>query len=166
MGGRTTVDTPLTVKQTKFAALVANGKSKAQAHREVYVSQREPRAQQRRALETAARPNVAAEIKRLTWLSFPPLDDTRGMREQAVRILADLSRSAESEEVRLKSALALYKIAETTEAARDPNRSDAEQDRMLSALRKLYNQIQGVTPATITVAAESDSDALAPDEAE
>ena len=58
---RTTADTPLTVKQTKFAAAVADGMPKAVAHREVgYAQQREVKAQQRRALDIANRPNVAA----------------------------------------------------------------------------------------------------------
>jgi len=139
----TTADSPLTVKQTKFAAKVANGTPKAVAHREVYVSQREPKAQQRRALETAAKPNVAAEIRRLTWLSCPPIENTRGMREHAVRVLSDLSRTAVSEEVRFKSALALFKIAETTRAASDPRAEATEQDKLLASLRKLYAEVQG-----------------------
>ena len=60
------------------------------------------------ALETAKKPNVAAEIRRLTWLSFPPLEDTQGMRGQAVRILANRLASGEidvAEYERLRDAL-------------------------------------------------------------
>jgi hypothetical protein len=145
MSRRTTADTPLTVKQTKFAAAVANGTPRIRATVEAgYVPQKVKAAHQRRASEIANRPNVAAEIRRLTWLALPCIDDTRGMREHAVRVLSDLSRSAVSEEVRLKSALALFKIATTTAAASDPRASDQEQDRLLSALRKLYAQVRGV----------------------
>jgi hypothetical protein len=144
----TTVDRPLTVKQTKFAAKVASGTPKAVAHREVYATtekHHKSKAQGRKALEVAARPNVAAEIRRLTWLSCPPADDVRGMREHSIRVLSDLSRTAASEEVRLKSALALFRIAETTRAASDPRATDTEQDRVLGALRKLYREVQGAT---------------------
>lgn len=141
----TTADTPLTVKQQKFAAKVADGAPKAVAHREVYATTEKHRnsaSQRLKASEVAKRPNVAAEIRRLTWLSFPQLDDTRGMREQAVRVLSDLSREAPPE-VRFKSAMALYRIAETTRAAADPRASATEQDKLLASLRKLYATIQG-----------------------
>ena len=136
---------PLTAKQAKFAAKVADGTPKAVAHREVYKnSEKHQRSasQRRKAVEVATTPNVAAEIRRLTWLSFPPLDDVRGMREQAVRVISDLSRSREApHEVRLKAALALYKIAETTRAAADPRAETTEQDKLLASLRKLYATI-------------------------
>jgi len=139
MGRRTTADTPLTAKQTRFAAAVANGMPKVAALREEYAHDPARKdANARKAVELAQRPNVAAEIRRLTWLSCPPLDDTRGMREHSVRVLSDLSRTAESEEVRLKAALALYKIAETTRQASDPRTDDSEQDRLLAQLRQLY----------------------------
>lgn len=134
---------PLTAKQQKFADLVAGGKTRTAARREVYVeSPKYPKATSRRAVALAEKPNVAAEIKRLTWLSFPPLDNTRGMREQAVRVLSDLSRTAPPA-VRLQAALALYKISETTRAAADPRATDSEQDKLLASLRKLYATIQG-----------------------
>ena len=110
---------PLTVKQKKFAAQVADGQSKAAAHRANY-KQSPPgyeMADRRKASEIANQPHIAAEIRRLTWLSCPPLADTAGMRSQAVRVIADLSRSAKSEQVRLNAALALYRIAEQTRAA-------------------------------------------------
>jgi len=144
MMARTTVDTPLTVKQTKFAAAVAAGVPKVRATVQAgYVPQKVKSAHERRAADIAARPNVAAEIRRLTWLSCPPVDDIRGMREHAVRVLSDLSRSAVSEEVRLKSALALFRIAETTRAASNPSAEATEQDRLLASLRKLYVEVQG-----------------------
>ncbi|HKV44616.1 MAG TPA: hypothetical protein VJT32_08085 [bacterium] len=139
-------DKPLTVKQAKFAARVAQGIPKATAHREIYANTEKHRtspAQRRKAVEVAARPNVSAEIRRLTWLSCPPIDDIRGMREHSVRVLSDLSRTAKSEEVRLKSALALYRIAETTRAAAAPGAADSEQDRLLDSLRRLYVEVQG-----------------------
>ena len=117
-----TPDKPLTVKQTKFAADVADGQSKAAA--------------------MATQPHIAAEIRRLTWLSCPPLADTAGMRSQAVRVIADLSRSAKSEQVRLNAALALYRIAEQTRAAASPSATTQEQDRLLDGLRALYRKIQ------------------------
>jgi hypothetical protein len=95
-------------------------------------------------VDYAAKPHVAAEIRRLTWLSCPPADDVRGMREHSIRVLSDLSRSANSEVVRLQSALALYRIAETTRAAAAPHSTTQEQDRMLASLRQLYRSIQGV----------------------
>ena len=142
---RTTVDRPLTVRQTKFAAAVANGTPKAAAHRENYKADgfKSPRAQVRRAADIAKRPNVAAEIRRLTWLSCPPADDIRGMREHSIRVLSDLSRSSPSDEVRLKAALALYRIAETTRAAANPSAEAAEQDKLLASLRRLYVEVQG-----------------------
>jgi hypothetical protein len=141
---RVTEDKPLTVKQTKFAAAVAEGKPKTVARRENYSENpKYPKATSRRASELAAKPHVAAEIRRLTWLSCPPADDVRGMREHSIRVLSDLSRTAVSEEVRLKSALALFRIAETTRAASDPRTDDAAQDRLLASLRKLYVQVQG-----------------------
>jgi hypothetical protein len=66
------------------------------------------------------------------------------MREHSIRVLFDLTRSSQSDEVRLKAALALYRIAETTAQAADPRATDAEQDKLLTALRKLYNQVQNV----------------------
>jgi hypothetical protein len=148
------------VKQTKFAAHVAAGKPRVAARREVYAeSPKYPRATERRAAELAAKPHVAAEIRRLTWLSCPPVDDIRGMREHAVRVLSDLSRSAASEEVRLKSALALYRIAETTRAAAAPSASESDQDRLLASLRKLYTEVRGKT------ARDQDADPLGPEPA-
>jgi hypothetical protein len=137
-------DKPLTGKQRKFAAAVAEGKPKAQAYRENYaVTPGYEVAGRRRALETAAKPNVAAEIRRQVWLTCPPFDDIRGMKEHSVRVLSDLSRSAKSEEVRLKAALALFRIAETTRAAADPRATDREQDKLLDSLRKLYARVNG-----------------------
>jgi hypothetical protein len=141
-------DRPLTVKETRFAAAVAQGKPKAQAHRENYATNPEYASNARkRAVEISRREPVAAEIRRLTWLACPPADDIRGMREHAIRVISDLSRSAKSEEVRLKSALALIQIAEHTRAAANPAATNTEQDRILTALRKLYSQAQ-ITAAT------------------
>jgi len=138
-----TPDKPLTVKQTKFAADVADGQSKAAARRKHYAANPNyVQADRRKAAELAAQPNVAAEIRRLTWLSCPPLADTAGMRSQAVRVIADLSRSAKSEQVRLNAALALYRIAEQTRAAASPSATTQEQDRLLDGLRALYRKIQ------------------------
>jgi hypothetical protein len=140
-----TVDTPLTVKQTKFAADVANGETRTQARKNHYASSPEPKyavANRRRASELGKQPNVAAEIRRLTWLACPPADDIRGMREHAIRVISDLSRSAKGEAVRLQAAMALYRIAETTRAASNPRASDAEQDRLLDALRGMYRTLQ------------------------
>jgi hypothetical protein len=64
------------------------------------------------------------------------------MRSQAVRVIADLSRSAKSEQVRLNAALALYRIAEQTRAAASPSATTQEQDRLLDGLRALYRKIQ------------------------
>jgi hypothetical protein len=156
----TTAETPLTVKQTKFAADVADGQSKAAARRAHYKSSppvpQYEQADRRAAAELANRPNVAAEIRRLTWLSCPPLADTAGMRSQAVRVIADLSRSAKSEQVRLNAALALYRIAEQTRAAASPSATTQEQDRLLDGLRALYRKIQataGNPPATVAMPA-------------
>jgi len=138
-----TPDKPLTVKQTKFAADVADGQSKAAARRKHYAANPNyVQADRRKAAELAAQPNVAAEIRRLTWLSCPPLADTAGMRSQAVRVIADLSRSAKNESVRLNAALALYRIAEQTRAAASPSATTQEQDRLLDGLRALYRKIQ------------------------
>ena len=136
---------PLTVKQKKFAAQVADGQSKAAAHRANYKQSPNPKyrmADQRTASEMANQPHIAAEIRRLTWLSCPPLADTAGMRSQAVRVIADLSRSAKNESVRLNAALALYRIAEQTRAAASPSATTQEQDRLLDGLRALYRKIQ------------------------
>ena len=139
-----TADRPLTVKQTRFAAAVASGKPKTVARRENYIENpAKPKATSRSAAKLAAQPHVAAEIRRLTWLSCPPVDDIRGMREHAVRVLSDLSRSSPSDEVRLKAALALYRIAETTRAAAAPSAPTNEQDKLLASLRKLYTEVQG-----------------------
>jgi hypothetical protein len=95
MGRRPTdADTPLTVKQTKFAARVAQGEPKAAVHREIYAPNPVAVAQRRRAADIAQRPNVAAEIRRLTWLSCPPAADTRGMREPSIRLLSHLRPSS------------------------------------------------------------------------
>ena len=112
-------DRPLTVKQQKFARAVADGKPKTVAHRENYAASppKYRKADQDKAAAMATQPHIAAEIRRLTWLSCPPLADTAGMRSQAVRVIADLSRSAKNESVRLNAALALYRIAEQTRAA-------------------------------------------------
>jgi hypothetical protein len=64
------------------------------------------------------------------------------MREHAIRVISDLSRTAASEEVRLKSALALLQIAEHTRAAAAPAATPVEQDHIMDALRKLYGQAQ------------------------
>jgi hypothetical protein len=143
-----TADRPLTVKQTRFAAAVAAGETKSKARRDNYrTTPGYEQANRREAHALAKQPNVAAEIRRLTWLACPPADDIRGMREHAIRVISDLSRSAKSEEVRLKSALALIQIAEHTRAAANPAASNTEQDRILTALRKLYSQAQ-ITAAT------------------
>lgn len=164
---RVTADRPLTVKQQKFAQAVADGKPKAQAHRENYKSSppvpKYQLADRRRASELAKQPNVAAEIRRLTWLSMPQMDDVRGMRGQAIRIISDLSRTARSEAIRLQAAMALYKIAETTHAAAAPNATTAEQDRLLGALRGLYRQLQAMAgdhplPEGFDAAAPLDAD--------
>jgi hypothetical protein len=150
IGKPATADRPLTVKQTKFAADIAAGEPKVKALRKHYrVNPPDAPANHKandrnRAVDYASRPNVAAEIRRLTWLSCPPADDVRGMREHSIRVLSDLSRSAKQETVRLQSALALYRIAETTRAAAAPHTTTQEQDRMLSSLRQLYRSIQGV----------------------
>jgi len=152
-----TADTPLTVKQTKFAARVATGMPKAAARREVYAeSPKYPKAARRRAAEMANQPHVAAEIRRLTWLSCPPVEDARGMREHSVRILSDLSRSAASEEVKLKAALALYRIAETTLAAAAPGAAPTDQDKLLASLRRLYTEVQGVASREASLAREAE----------
>src|SRR5262249_29981184 len=128
-------DKPLTVKQTKFAAAVASGVSKSHARKQNYVvTPGYEKANSRQASKLSRQPNAAAEIRRLTWLAMPNMDDFRGMRAQAIRVISDLSRSAKSEEVRLKSALALIHIAETTRAAAAPTATPVEQDRILDAL--------------------------------
>ena len=143
---RTTADTPLTVKQTKFAARVADGEPRTVARKKAgYAVSDDPRhrqSTQRQASDLARVPNVAAEIRRLTWLACPPADDIRGMREHAIRVISDLSRTAKSEAIRLQSAMALYRIAETTRAAANPRATDAEQDRLLDALRGMYRTLQ------------------------
>jgi len=137
-------DRPLTVKQQKFARAVADGKPKTVAHRENYAASppKYRKADQDKAAAMATQPHIAAEIRRLTWLSCPPLADTAGMRSQAVRVIADLSRSAKNESVRLNAALALYRIAEQTRAAASPSATTQEQDRLLDGLRALYRKIQ------------------------
>ena len=137
-------DKALTARQTKFAAAIANGTTKAQALRENYKPNAPKYAamDRKKATVLSRAPHVAAEIRRLTWLSCPPADDIRGMREHSIRVLSDLSRTAKSEQVRLTSALALYKIAETTRAAANPRASDREQDRLLDALRGIYRTLQ------------------------
>jgi len=137
-------DRPLTVKQQKFARAVADGKPKTVAHRENYAASppKYRKADEDKAAAMATQPHIAAEIRRLTWLSCPPLADTAGMRSQAVRVIADLSRSAKSEQVRLNAALALYRIAEQTRAAASPSATTQEQDRLLDGLRALYRKIQ------------------------
>jgi hypothetical protein len=134
----------LTVRQKKFAAQVADGQSKAAARRDNYASSPPgyEHNDRQRAANMATQPHIAAEIRRLTWLSCPPLADTAGMRSQAVRVIADLSRSAKSEQVRLNAALALYRIAEQTRAAASPSATTQEQDRLLDGLRALYRKIQ------------------------
>jgi len=135
---------PLTGKQAKFAQAVASGKTRAQARRENYASSPPgyEQSDRRKASELARQPNVAAEIRRLTWLSMPVMDDFRGMRGQAIRVISDLSRTAKSEEVRLRAALALLQIAEHHHAAAAPDATPQDQDRILSALRQLYGQAQ------------------------
>jgi hypothetical protein len=136
---------PLTPRQTRFAAAVASGVTKKEAHRQNYKTNPGfEKNDQKQALMLAKRPHVAAEIRRLVWLSCPPADDIRGMREHSIRVLSDLSRTGKSEEVRLKAALALFKIAETTRAAAAPAASTKEQDRLLDRLRELYRTVQGV----------------------
>lgn len=143
-----TADRPLTVKQQKFANGVVAGKAKAKAHRDAGYAQSPPgyeMSDRRKAAELAQRPNVAAEIRRQVWLTCPPLDATglAGMRAQAIRVIADLSRTAKSEAIRLKAAGMLYQIAETMRAASAPTATDAEQDKLLGTLRGLYRQIEG-----------------------
>lgn len=141
-----TADKALTARQTRFAAAVARGEPKAKAHRENYaVNPGYEETAQRKALELAKKPHVAAEIRRLTWLSCPAAEDTKGMHEQGIRVLSDLSRTAKSEEVRFKSAMALVHIAQTTIKAADPRATDDEQSRLLDSLRQLYNRVQTAT---------------------
>jgi hypothetical protein len=141
-----TADKALTAKQVKFAAGVAAGKPKAKAHRENYVvNPGYEETAQRKALELAKKPHVAAEIRRLTWLSCPPAEDARGMREHGIRTLSDLSRSSQSDEVRYKAAMALIHIAETTMKAADPRASSDDQNKLLDSLRQLYNRVQTAT---------------------
>jgi hypothetical protein len=160
----TTVDTPLRVKEAKFAAHVAAGEGRVKAAAAAgYVPQKKRTALERRVRDIAQRPNVAAEIRRLTWLSCPPAGDARGMREHSVRILSDLSRSAASEEVRLKAALALYRIAETTLAAAAPDVAPSDQDKLLASLRRLYTEVQGMAARAepVTAVAIHDPEAAA-----
>lgn len=160
----TTASTPLTPKQTRFAAAVASGTPKVAALRQEYAHDpARKNANSRKAGELAQRPNVAAEIRRLTWLSCPPAGDARGMREHSVRILSDLSRSAASEEVRLKAALALYRIAETTLAAAAPDVAPSDQDKLLASLRRLYTEVQGMAARAepVTAVAIHDPEAAA-----
>jgi hypothetical protein len=141
-----TADKPLTAKQTRFAAGVAAGKPKAAAHRENYtVKPGYEKVGRHKALELAKKPHVAAEIARLTWLSCPPAEDARGMREHGIRTLSDLTRSSQSDDVRYKAAMALIHIAETTMKAADPRTSTDDQDKLLASLRQLYNRVQTAT---------------------
>lgn len=136
-------DRPLTVKQLKFATQVAEGTSKAAAHRANYVHDpKYAKANGRKALDLANKPNVAAEIRRQVWLSMPLMDDIRGMRGQSIRIISDLSRSAKSETVRLQAAMALFQIADKTQAAARPTISNAEQDKLLDSLRGMYRRLE------------------------
>jgi len=157
-------DRPLTVKQQKFARAVADGKPKTVAHRENYAASppKYRKADQDKAAAMATQPHIAAEIRRLTWLSCPPLADTAGMRSQAVRVIADLSRSAKSEQVRLNAALALYRIAEQTRAAASPSATTQEQDRLLDGLRALYRKIQATAGNPPAMQAPAPAPATAP----
>jgi hypothetical protein len=139
-----TVDQPLTSHQRGFAASVASGKSQTKAMDENY-KVHPTRFRDRTTLqgsETARKPHVAREIRELTWLSCPNMDDVRGMRGHALRVLFDLSQYAISEDIRMRCALSLLQISETTHLAANPKLEAKDQDAVLGLLRGFYNKIQ------------------------
>jgi len=152
---------PLTVKQQKFAALVAAGEPKIKARRAVYKVSDSPDpkhqlAERRRAAMQAGDTVMANEIRRLTWLACPPLEDAIGMRSQAIRVIADLSIGAKNESVRLAAARELLKLAEQLRKAADPAATDREQDRLLEGLRDLYRRIENTAAAAPGLMADAE----------
>jgi len=142
---KTTEKTELTPNEEGFAADLASGMPKLKAYQNNYThtpGTQWEKQNRETANKIASRPNVAAEIRRLAWLSCPPMEDLAGMRGHALRVMADLARGAKSEEVRLKSALILYKIAETTRQAAHPRAAVEDQNKILETLRGFYAKIQ------------------------
>jgi hypothetical protein len=131
-----------TVKQRKFAAEIAAGRSKRQAYTIAHPEQKMSLPRLRAAATRASKsPAVQAEIRRLLadpiiLDTSPKADDPRALREHAVASMIRLTKHSDGV-IAAHAAEWLIAFADSLEAARARKpKTDAEQ--VISELRELY----------------------------
>jgi hypothetical protein len=137
----------LSVRQLKFAAAVAAGKSQVEAYKEAgYAPNGKRETAQRDAKKLARKAEVRASIEKMRRQLLPDPGDVRDIRTHAMAVIVGLSLDAEEEKVRLAAATWLYEetgkqIAEreALEAARTPDRGERiVHEEIAQELRMLY----------------------------
>jgi len=128
----------LNSRQTKFAHLVAGGKTLVGAYRIVY-EPGDPKAMHvfRNARRLAAHPEVKARIRQFQELFNT--EDAEAIQHHAISVAHRLSISANNERVRLAAAELLFEISVKLEAAHDA--APPQQDRASAELRRLYRRM-------------------------
>jgi hypothetical protein len=134
----------LSVRQRRFAAEIAAGRSRAQAYALAYPGQKMKKGTlEVEARKTAKHPRVKAEIERLLLQLLPPVQDMRAVYEHALSTVIKLSIESRDDRVRLDCARWLRAECERQEQLMAAVRPEPETERMLTALRALYVQIEG-----------------------
>jgi hypothetical protein len=141
----------LTVRQRRFAAGVASGLSKFQAHFQAYPNNMKRSTREVAAKKLAKRTGVKAEIQRLTLELLPKVEDMRAAYEHAFSTIVRLTIESPDDRLRFDAARWLraecekqeqltYKAGSRLTVQAVPESTES----VLEALRKLYEKA-GIT---------------------
>jgi hypothetical protein len=148
-----------TVKQRKFAAEIAAGRSKRQAYAIAHPEQKMSLPSLRAAATRASKsPAVQAEIRRLLTEPIildtcPKADDPRALREHAVASMIRLTKHSDGV-IAAHAADWLIKFAASLEAARESPRM-TEREQVIHELRGLYAKALNGAPPLVEAVPET-----------
>jgi hypothetical protein len=140
----------LSVSQRLFASGIAGGLSKSKAYAAAFPHQRMGKESLNVAAKRLAKlPRVEAEIRRLTLELLPPIEDMKAVYSHAFSTIVKLTLDDNADKrLRFDAARWLRAECERQEQLMAAVRPEPEAERMLSALRSLYVQIEGITSQT------------------
>jgi hypothetical protein len=130
----------LTLKQRKFAELLAQGYNRGEAYREVYASQAKLSTIRDNASRAMAHIPTAVEVARREE-ALLPITNAAAEIEWCLRNLKGLTADAKDERVRLVATIKLHEIS-STRLERDTQSTKSHSDRaaVMSDLSALYRK--------------------------
>jgi hypothetical protein len=138
----------LSIRQRRFAAELATGRSRAKAYAAAYPDQRMKKGTlEVEAKKVAKHPKVQAEVARLTLQLLPPVEDMRAAYEHAFSTVLRLTIESPDERLRFDAARWLRAEYERNkELAYEHSTSKVQEElesgrRALAILHTLYEQM-------------------------